>query len=312
MFHDHWLLGIGSGKFQAEYMLYQAEYFQQNMDSVFASLADNVKNPFNEYIKILVEYGIVGFFLFMVVVINLIKTWNCNRDKIYLLPVFWSVSAIAVLAFFSYPLDCPGVVLVLVLNVAILNTYQTTIWKIEKKILLKAVAGGITIFALLFLGIVYCYGRSEYVWYKIANSSFAGKTREVLPEYQKLYGWLGKDGLFLYNFGAELQQIGEYEASIRVLEECCLRLNDYDVQLLLAENYTRLNMLERAKTHLSMASNMCPVRFVPLYKLMNICLKEGEIEEAKRYARDLVNKPIKIHSVRVDRIKDMAKKVLDE
>ncbi len=310
MFREHWLAGVGSGRFQAEYMLYQAEYFRQNPDSVFAMLADSVKHPFNEYLKILVEYGILGFSLFMVAVTNLVRTWWGNREKVYLFPVFGSVLAIAVGAFFSYPLDYPGIVLVLVLNMAVLSYYQSVIREIGRKSWVKFVAVGGVIFALLFLGVVCSYGRAEYEWNKIARASLAGETREMLPRYQKLCRWMGQEGLFLYNFGAELQQVGEYEASTRVLERCCSRLNDYDVQLLLAENYTRLNMHERAKECLLTASDMCPVRFVPLYKLMNICLKEGKTEEAKRYAQNIVNKPIKIHSMRVDRIKDMARQVL--
>lgn len=312
MFRGHWLVGIGSGKFQAEYMLYQAEYFRQNPDSMFVMLGDSVKHPFNEYLKILVEYGILGFSLFIAAVTNLIKTWRGNREKFYLFPVFGSVLAIAVGAFFSYPLDYPGIVLVLVLNMAVLSSYQSTVWEIKRKSWVKLVAAGFVIFAFLFSGAVCSYGRSEYEWNKIARASLAGKTKEMLPRYQKLSDRMKREGLFLYNWGAELQQGGEYEMSIRVLEKCCSRLNDYDVQLLLAENYTRLNMLERAKMHLSMASDMCPVRFVPLYKLMNICLKEGKIEEAKRYARDLVNKPIKIPSIQVDRIKNVAKRVLGD
>lgn len=49
--------------FQAKYMDYQAKYFERNPNSEFINLADNVKYPFNEFIKIAVEFGLVGLIL---------------------------------------------------------------------------------------------------------------------------------------------------------------------------------------------------------------------------------------------------------
>lgn len=42
-------------------MLNQASYFEQNPNSHYLMLADNVFHPFNEYILFLIEYGIAGF-----------------------------------------------------------------------------------------------------------------------------------------------------------------------------------------------------------------------------------------------------------
>lgn len=311
MFRDHYLFGVGSGKFQAEYMLYQAEYFRQYPYSIFAMLADNVKNPFNEYLKILVEYGLFGFMLFSLCFINLIKIFWYNRNNTMLYPVFGSILGIVVAAFFSYPLNYPGIVIVLVMSVAIVNTYHFVVWEVKDKALMRGVAVGLLLFTFLFSGIVVYYTRSECEWYKIANASLKGETKEMLPRYQKTYGWMKYDGLFLYNYGAELHQVRDYNKSIEILTECSLHFNDLDVQLLLAENYYQLGMYEDAKRHLLIASNMCPVRFIPLYKLMDVHIKTGDIEEAKHYAKILLNKPVKVHSMIVDEIIKSAKLIIE-
>lgn len=67
MIKDKPAFGNGSGSFQANYMDYQAAYFRNNPNSKYAQLADNVKHPFNEFIKVAVEFGIVG----LIVVLSL-------------------------------------------------------------------------------------------------------------------------------------------------------------------------------------------------------------------------------------------------
>lgn len=310
MFQDHWLLGIGHGKFQAEYMLYQAEYFRQYPDSMFAVLADNVKHPFNEYLKILVEYGILGFSLFAVTFVHLIKVYNYNRKKSFLFPVFGSILAVALAACFSYPLNYPVITFVLVSSVAIVNTHHFATREIKKRVFVKIVAGGLVVFAFIFSGILYLYGRSEFEWNVIARASLRGKTKEMLPHYRDIYRWMKRDGLFLYNYGAELQQGGEYAESIKILEKCNSYFNDVDLQLLLAENYCQLGMYTKSETCLRLASDMCPVRFVPLYKLMNIYVLTGEIKKARHYAEVIIDKPVKIYSGQIDRMKNKAKEVL--
>jgi hypothetical protein len=54
--------------------------------------------------------------------------------------------------------------------------------------------------------------------------------------------------LFLYNYAAELNYIGRYEESLMITEECRLGWNDYDVQMLLADNLENTGQID--KTHI--------------------------------------------------------------
>lgn len=60
MVKDAPFLGHGIGSFEAHYMDYQADYFKLHEKSRFSILADNVKQPFNEYLGVLLNFGIVG------------------------------------------------------------------------------------------------------------------------------------------------------------------------------------------------------------------------------------------------------------
>lgn len=61
--------GHGVGSFEAKYMDYQADYFKEyGSQNRYAMLADNVKQPFNEYLGVLINFGIVGLALLLGIV----------------------------------------------------------------------------------------------------------------------------------------------------------------------------------------------------------------------------------------------------
>ena len=103
MIKERPILGHGFGAFEAHYMDYQAAYFALHPNSHYSILADNVKHAFNEFIMILVEFGIVGFLCLLFIVFVL---WLCY----YRAPswereiAFLSMLSIAVIACFSFPL----------------------------------------------------------------------------------------------------------------------------------------------------------------------------------------------------------------
>ena len=79
MIKDKPAIGHGFGGFKAKYMDYQADYFIKNPNSKFKLLADNVKHPFNEFIKITVEYGIIGLTtVFIIVLMGSTIKVRCN------------------------------------------------------------------------------------------------------------------------------------------------------------------------------------------------------------------------------------------
>jgi tetratricopeptide (TPR) repeat protein len=145
----------------------------------------------------------------------------------------------------------------------------------------------------------------------IAKQSLAGKTREVLPEYSKLYKYLGRNGLFLYNHAAELHEVKEYAKSLSVFERCVRYYNDMDVQMLLAYNYKELGMYDETEKHYKLAAGMCPGRFMPLYKLTELYTATGRIEEARTLAQQIVDKKVKIPSVTVHAIKRKMRELID-
>ena len=228
------VLGYGYGAFQAKYMDYQAKYFHDSPNSEYSHLADNVKHPFNEFIKVAVEFGIVGLIvilsLFLFVLWKIIKSKNTNKGL-----SFSGLVSFLGFACFSYPLQYIAVWLMLAFYLALILPFkETKINNAPVSIIGRIVVAVICVFPLFH---IYQQIRSEIKWKTIAENSLRGNTNDMLPKYKKLHSTsLKQNPFFLYNYGAELNFVGQYYKSIDVLTECKKRFIDYDLQMLLADN----------------------------------------------------------------------------
>ncbi|MDR1120806.1 MAG: O-antigen ligase family protein [Dysgonamonadaceae bacterium] len=291
MVQDKPFLGHGYGSFYSKYMFYQAEYFNNHANNKYALLADNISYPFNEYLLILSEHGAIGLTGLLLSVLLLFRYYCQKRTN----PKFYAmlgVLSMMIFSFFSYPFKYPFTWIIVLLNVAVIYMPSQ---KLTGKVS-YAIRTGIITTAIGFLCITIPFINAEMTWNKVAKLSLAGKTKNVLHEYNKLHQYLDRNGLFLYNHAAELHYVKEFEKSLSVLKRCELFYNDMDVQMLFADNYMKLYKYDRAEHHLKLASTMCPVRFSPLYQLSELYLEIGRKDEALLLAKHIVNKEVKIPS----------------
>ena len=310
MIKDKPLIGHGPGGFKAGYMNYQAKYFEEHSDSKYAMLADNIGHPFNEYVGLLVNYGLVGFLLFLGLLFLLIRAFRRNTNKTILTYVAcWCLTAIAVFAFFSYPLRYPFVWVVGILSVSVI-LFQG---KVKELKLLKHfyIPASILILALIVCFKSYSRLRTDLKWCKVAHLSLAGQTEQMLPEYQILHTELRNNELFLYNYAAELNFANRYEESLSIARECESLWADYDLQMLQADNYLQMKNYPEAEQHYQKAAAMCPAKFVPLYRLFLLYETTGEKENMCKAAKIIIDKPVKIVSPMISRIKYEVKQKAD-
>ena len=198
---DKPIFGHGQGAFQAKYILFQADYFQTHPESPFSQFADNTLYPFNEFLLVLSEHGIVGFGMVVLFVFLIVRSYLRNRNKEKLVSLL-SLLALSVFSFFSYPFRYPFTWVLMFLNIAIICNSK----------LKTGLIPCISVFLVSTILLVYTSILiwAEIRWNYIARCALAGKTLKILPEYDKLYPLLGKDGLFLYNHAAELNEAKEF------------------------------------------------------------------------------------------------------
>jgi len=296
------ILGYGSGGFDAKYMLFQANYFASNPNSKFALLADNINRPFNEYLSILINYGFVGFSIFLILILCLLKHYRKCSDKESNFAGL-SLLIIGLFSLFSYPFTYPFVWIVCLLCIFfIFYNSKSIIIIMEHFIVRLIIVSCICIITLL----CYIYARKmivEMKWCDIANKSLMGKSTDMLLEYANLRNYLGHNRLFLYNFAAELHEVGHYDESLNVALECEKVFADYDLQLLLADDYLKTKNYYQAEKHYTLASQMCPSRFLPIFHLVKLYEAVEDSTMVLFTAQKIVEKPVKIESSEIDIIK---------
>lgn len=291
MISERPLCGWGRNGFEANYMLHQAQYFFRNPSSEYLLLADNTNNPYNEFLYFSVEYGIIATILLIFIIIGISYNIarNINNYKSVYLSLFVTI---IIWAIFSYPLKASFVWIVLtyIIICTFENQRQFKIVRFLSFCLLPCCI-------LYFLSFTYI-NRAKIQWLFVQEASLAGRTKKMIPQYKLLINKLGNNADFLYNYSAELNYIGYYEESNKILSKCTEISNDYNVQMLMADNYRHMGWYKEALNSCKIAGWMIPSRFLPLYYEMQIYDEAGKSLLAYQTAEQIVNKTVKFHDSR--------------
>ena len=286
MIKEHPVLGWGHDGFTAHYMEYQARYLTDNPDSPFILLADNVNNPFNEYLLVLVNYGLVGFTLLLGLLILLYKSLKL-LSEVYKPLMIGLAIGIMIWSSFSYPFSVPFVWVIAVL-ISLVAFFP--------RACSHYVIIGTTVSILSAIGLyVATYSFiPEREWKIISQRSMRGDTEAVLPDYERLYDLMGKNWRFLYNYSAELHHSKRYDKSLSILDECRKRLNDYDVQMLIGDCLQNTGDTIKAIEHYTYAGHMVPSKFLPQYYIMKLYMDKGDTFNAVTVANAILAKDVKV------------------
>jgi len=227
---DSPIIGHGPGAFRAKYMLFQAEYINTHPDSKFLQLADNTLHPFNEYLLVLSEHGLIGLIFLVLMVLLLIYSYRIKRDE-KKIPALMSLLSLAIFSFFSYPFSYPFTWVILIFNIVIICDFPIKIkiissitgilhfpnrWKMifrgSFRFFMQLMYAGLLIYFII-------QTKAEIKWKYIANLMQIEKKIEILNEYDKLNIWLNKNAFFLYNHAAVLHEVNKYEKALKLLSD---------------------------------------------------------------------------------------------
>ena len=311
MIKDSPFTGHGTGAFNKYYMDYQAAYFEKHPNSRFALLADNVKHPFNEYLSITVQFGLIGLLILTLIVIFLYSCYRKapSREGYFSLLTLLSI---AIFSFFSYPFTYPftWIITIFCLVSIIMKTYGDVY--IKHFFLRSSI--GICLLSISFVSLYMTSKRikAELNWKQTVEAVSSGETNEALLQYATLMKSLGNNPYFLYNYTVELYLNEDYINCLKIAQKCQSYWSDYDLELIQAEAYTDMNIHDKAIMHLQKARYMCPDRFIPLYELFQLYKTIGKIEDAKNIAKIIINKPVKIPSSKINFIQTEIRAFLDK
>ena len=286
-------LGWGCKGFSQNYMDFQAEYFRNNNDEEAAMLADNMRHPLNEYIYIAINYGlptISAILLLTVILVYRKQKENSNESHTFLL----TATMLAIWMMFSYPLSQPFTwnIMYIAMLLFVCNSNLRAN---------RSIKGIIIIFASVFIFFVCRNYNYRHQWEKAVETYHTGKNKTVpLAIFDKLKNRYGNNAEFLYSYATLLYNEKQYEQAISVAEKCDSVSANYDLEILLANSYMFVGELGKAEKHYIQACNMCPNRFIPLYKLFKIYKQLGDTAQMLKVGKEILNKKIKVPSKKID------------
>lgn len=310
MIKEHPITGHGTNGVAAHYMDYQAKWLSEHPDSRFGMLADNVKHVFNEYVAIGIRYGLLGLSVLVGIISLLVYSYRKSPSEEGRCALL-SMVGIGVLACFSYPLTYPFVWLVLGLDTYVLLRGACTFSVFRKKTARCVLTGMVMIVSCCLLVKVVYRIDAELKWGKAIQASLTEKKERNFSDYKNLMPVLGNEPYFLYNYAAELYIAQHYEEALKQAESCRIHWADYDLEMLLGDISHKLGKHEEAEMHYLLATQMCPVRFIPLYRLYSLYKEIGETKKANKLGRIILDKPVKVNSVVIQSIKRQTKKDLE-
>lgn len=311
MIRDCPIIGWGPDGFKKNYMEYQAKYFQTHNNSPYSQLADNVQHPFSEYLNISANYGIIGLLVLSYCVYFLCKCYYQNPST-KTETAFLSFLAILVFGLFSYPLTYPFVCFLLIYSTIILTVNSLSFVNLHKPNNVTMIFLLFTLCINIYVGIVkLCSAIKVEVGCKKADSlSMLGNTKEALINYDKIYEISNLNPCYLYNYSSELYRNGYYQKGLMIALQCRNLWSNYELELLLGQLYENLSLELEAIQCYKKAALMCPNRFTPLYKLALLLKKMEKYTEMRYIANILINKPAKIPSEKINRIRSEMTKIL--
>lgn len=296
--------GWGNKGFEANYMLYQANYFSNHTDEKAEMLADNIKHPLNEFLYIAVNWGVPVLLLtlcgVLLVLFMLHKEMN-KENKCYIhfivLLLLWGC--------FSYPLS---ISFVLVLLLAFIPITPKT-----KQLLFKqnAVRYSIIFILLIYGGTKLIALNHERKWYCAINEYKKGNIATATKMFNSFSSDIATNrGETLYSLATIEYNNKEYERCINICKKCKLYLASYDLELLLANCYYFIGEHRKSLEHFTVAHHMCPNRFIPLYKQFKIYNESGDKINMTRIGNEILSKKIKVRSHKINVIINNVKYIL--
>lgn len=294
-------IGHGMFSFAGKYNKAKSLYFEskdRNWEEV--KLATYLKNPFNEYILVSFELGIVVMILLLVIFILLLKKIKINRYSRLGLSIFINI---IIFSFFNSPSDSVLLSLSGILGLALMFNYGD--YKKLKNTFLEKID-------YLATALILCYSISCLVfgYYKLANQN---KVRDYnikensLKEFFSISGSIEDNMFSEFIIGKKLYKFGLKHQGKKHMEYAFLNSSSPLLGRQLAYIYKQERNYQRAEEIFKFNINVEPYRFRSRMDLLFLMEQDKRFEKCVEIAQEIANLPVKIPSEKVLFYKETAK-----
>ena len=302
------VFGNGSESFGNVYMYKQAEYFNANPNSKYATVANNNYQSFNEFIHIACEQGIIGLILFL----SIIGYTFFKRRSVIIKPL---LALLLASSCFLYIADIFPVLILFPLVLGIAddkNDKYSCIIRGQSMPRICLSATSVLFFAILFYS-CHCKYRYDSIHKRLAQNGLCQKLEIQEIMHSADYDIVKRNKDFSLFFAKLSYNSLTPEAAAGVILDIAnsgivtsTMMSDLGIL------YQKRKMYSEAEKYYKLASDMVPGRITPNYMLFKLYVETGDEEMAKMTAKRILSQPVKITGGVVLRIKKEIRDWLSE
>jgi len=345
---DNVFLGIKPGNFPKEFARYQAFYFEnQTSNSLSKMSADFASHPYSSILLDIDEYGLpanIIFFTFWVLILITIKhiifinkpkiisanihilfpDGNYESKKDYIIigvagtiiafvimsTIYTTYYIIPILILFYF---CLAIIVNKISDIASHKWFDTNGYCVKINSWYYSIILGI-LTIIMIVSLLY-YGSFYQTWREFRTCYFLCESKDYKRAFTictNLYPKLKWCGQYLHFCGDAYLSEGLSENAIKCYKEA---ENRFPAPFML-ENmgivYAQLNNISESLYYWKLSSNIQPWRLTPKYYLADLFYQLGDTNNAIKYARLVVNTPMKKWTERGKEFKLKSQKMLIE
>lgn len=286
------MFGAGNGFVENYLSHYQSLYFQEQPIDI-GLYGGDVKTLLNEPLKLLVDNGMVGLLIF--ILINIVCIYHLYQSKSYYL--LFCLVVFSVFSVFSNPFYLPTNIFLL----AILYVGNNRKHNIDVNTSFRII---LVLITLLSIGVQLVVITHLYRWKKLSYYAIEQTTPSMIKEYEGLQNTLWNYGYFLNDYALRLQQMEKYERARKVLDQALILQPSLSNYLNSGYNYELLKQYDRAEQDYMMAIYVQPKLFYPKYLLFDLYREAGWSDKSSKWGKEILSYPVKITHPDVDEIKN--------
>ncbi len=324
MIKDKPVLGYGQGGFEANFANYQAEWFKSGNGTEAQALVAGVPDaPFNEVIRIFINYGAIGLMLVLIVVILVLSSMfrvqgskfgveNSQLD----ITLKGGLISILVFSFFSYPVDVTPILVQLVVAIGLLANQSTeyVIGNTEYRLLnFPRIATAILFITIIpfatinlrnnYLGVKHWQEANELYQYELYE--------DASEEFELAMQYLPKPGLLLQMQAKALEMDSKWDEAIQTATHAMNFRSGQIINIVLGDANKALKKYNEAEAAYKQASAMIPHKFFPQYLLAKMFDESGQAKKAFQVASALLKKEIKVESTAIEEMREELNKIIE-
>lgn len=301
--HKPWL-GVGMGGFRVACADGVAELYREHPTSWLFTSGGVTDFAFNDFLKVLVEQGLVGALLCVATAVLVMKKlYNASR------PLFYGLLSLFIFSMFSYPFELlPYQIILVLLSAFAANHVDEDEETIHRKL-------GRVMLLLVLVPIAFFVAKEMQRRHETDKEvkMFSGMHHEAfINDYYELKPLEMDNASFLFDFGKTLREAKRYNDSNDVFRQGTQVSSDPMFWVLIGNNYRDMQCYQEAEEAYKKAFAIMPNRLYPLYQLMGLYEETGNVEALRRTAREIMALQPKIKSPATEAMADSARRKVIE